>query len=130
VELDDIRAALTAESIANSAVLTASVRREAPITPAAPTAAVQAAAATPGASGLQTWRTGLWLRLLADNGSSSPETALRRMSIEKPGSTEAKAVRMIRQHKKARRLRFKFKTRQASVAAPKPVQSPAPVPVQ
>ena len=63
--------------------------------------------------------------------SSSPETALRRMGIEKPGSTEAKAVRMIRQHKKARRLRFKFKTRpQAGVTAPKPVQSPAPVPVQ
>lgn len=136
-ELDDIRTVLTAESIARSPVLSVALRGSEPpeapaVQPAAAAPTATAVAAVPGVEGLHVWRTGLWLRLLADNGNPSPEAALRRMGVEKPGSTEARAERVIRQHKKAKRLRFKFKPRHgaAGVAAPKPVTAPSPASAQ
>lgn len=128
-ELTEVLDSVTPDAVTQSTVLTASLRPA----PGSAEASAPETAHNLADDNLEAWKRGLWSRLMAENARDS---ALRRMSAEKPGSTAAKAARTIRHQKKARRLslRYRYKSRPAAtgthqkpsagVVAPKPVQAP------
>lgn len=106
-ELTEVFDNLTPEAVSQSRVLTTSLQ---PAPSAAEGAGPPGAATTAAAAddSLEAWKRGLWNRLMAENAR---DAALRRMSAEKPGSTAAKAARIIRHQKKVRSLRYRYRAR-------------------
>lgn len=117
-DLTEVFESLTPEAVSQSAVLTASIKPEPE--PGSATPQQPAAMATP-ADSLEAWKRGLWNRLMSENAA---DAALRRMSTEKPGSTAAKAARVIRHQKKVRRLSIRYHYKSKAAAAARAAQQP------
>ncbi len=132
-ELTEVFDSLTPEAVSNSQVLSTSLQPQGTATaepgaiPGPAAAAAAAAIVPPAADSLDSWKRGLWNRLMAE---AQREANLKRISAEKPNSTAAKAARTIRHQRKVKRLsvRYRYKNRPAAgVAAPKPVTAPGAI---
>lgn len=126
-ELEEVAPLISADAISRSTVLTAA-GAVASGTPRRPVVGQAAQPAPAAGDPLASWRRALWTRLAAENAKGAGDAQGKR--AERANATVDKAKKVLREHRKAKRLRLRFKQKASPAGQqkqqPSPIQPPQP----